>query len=258
MKRIILIMASLLLVGCGDGSSGSSSGDIGPTGTGQGGSYSTFSIVNNNLYVMDGTNIVGFDLNAEGLPESSTEHHLTSPNGETLFNYKNTHLLVGKNSGVEVVAIDNEGKMSFVSEYRHFTACDPVVAQGNRAFTTLSAGSDCPVNRGVEERLDILNISDIDNPVLIKSISMRSPKGLAVQGDTLFVCAFDGLTQFEITDTEDNFDLTEVYINDHYPCTDIILSGEHMILTHSRGITQLNFINKEVTFLSEIETGVLL
>lgn len=262
MRLMSLILSSLLLTSCGDGSGGTSTGGSGPSGAGagQGGSYSTFNIVNNNLYVMDVNSVVSFNITEGGTPRRAQQYDLSSPNGETLFNYQNTHLMVGKNTGVEVIAVDDNGELSFVSEYIHFNACDPVVAQGNRAFTTLRAGRDCRTNEAVnvQERLDVLDISDINQPELMVSFPMLNPKGLAVLNENLFVCNEEGLQQFNIIDNDEGVDLITVSIGDHYSCDDIILTADRLILKHENGIIQLSWLNNKLSLLSQIEKGVLL
>ena len=71
------------------------------------------------------------------------------------------------------------------------------MANDSFAFVTLKGGSRCgPVTDG----LYTYNILDLTNPVLISSLEMSTPSGLALNGTTLYVCReSDGLSVVDVS-----------------------------------------------------------
>jgi hypothetical protein len=79
-------------------------------------------------------------------------------------------------------------------QFTHATNCDPVIADDKYAYVTLSSGTQC---RGNQNRLDVVDISNLSNPILVKSYNLTSPKGLSKDGNTLLICdGKDGLKIF--------------------------------------------------------------
>ena len=92
----------------------------------------------------------------------------------------------------------NQATPQYESEVNHMTACDPVVVQGNYCYVTVRSNSFCA---GDLNQLDVIDISDINNPVLQKSFEMTNPHGLGIDGNALFICdGEDGLKIFDATD----------------------------------------------------------
>jgi len=136
----------------------------------------------------------------------------------------------------------------------HFRSCDPVVAQGQYAFVTLNTlASNCgPVPNNVLEVYDITNPT---NPVLKKTMSLKGPTGLGVDGAKLFVCD-KGLKVFDITDPlnprqiDDLADIDEVDIRSTY---DVIPINGLLILTAKEGLYQFDYTGDRLKFISKIE-----
>lgn len=251
MDKLILVTIILLLTSCAEDSSSSSDGSSNSGGsTGQSGSLATFTIAKNNLYVMDTSSVIAFSLEEPTNPQQFDKHEITFQDGETIFNHQNEYVFVGKQTGVDIIELNDIGEMTFLAEHSHITACDPVIAQGNRSFVTTRDGNNCGMG---ENLLEVLDITDMSNPVVIYSTEMTAPNGLAVSGDDLFVCDIvDGLQRFKIVDTEEEFYLESAYISNIFACNDIILNGDHMILNHDDGITQIQWQDDEFTVLSQL------
>lgn len=241
------LLFATLLVGC---QGGSSDGSVGG-GAGQSSSKSTFAIANNQLYVMDQANVGVFDLNNGRDIAKIQTLSLGRRDGETLFNHQGSHLLVGKQSGVDILEINNQGKIKHIAEHSHLTACDPVITQGERAFITISSGERC--RTGVN-RLEVLDISNMKSPRLIYQKNMASPQGLAISGNNLFICdTKQGLQRFTIIDNGEGFDLEAGYISDYFTCDDIIINQDTLVLKSSREIKQVRWQGDDFTLLSTIE-----
>lgn len=250
MTKFILVTIVLLLTACAEDSSSSSDSSSGSGSTGQAGSLATFTIAKNNLYVMDTSSVIAFSLTDPTDPQQFDSHDITFQDGETIFNHQDQYVFVGKQTGVDILELSDIGEMTFLAEHSHITACDPVIAQGNRSFLTTRGGNNCGT---AESLLEVLDITDMSNPVVIYSTEMTAPNGLAVSGDDLFVCdVVDGLQRFKIFDTEEEFYLEKGYVSNIFACNDIILNGDHMILNHDDGITQIQWQDDEFTVLSEL------
>ncbi len=88
----------------------------------------------------------------------------------------------------------------YLSEFVHARACDPVFVQGNTAYVTLSEGNFCA---NFTNQLDVIDVTDILDPKLVKSYDMYRPKGLSVYDNKLFLCDDKaGLKIYDVTDKE--------------------------------------------------------
>jgi hypothetical protein len=138
----------------------------------------------------------------------------------------------------------------YLSHYEHITSCDPVVANDTLAFVTLNSQSTCRWQTGANE-LDILDITNIVNPVLLKSVPMQNPKGLGVDGQYLFVCNGDqGVKIFDISNIYPLEQVSGIAGIDAY---DIILNNNTLILVGKDGLFQYDYSDiNHIELLSNI------
>ena len=61
----------------------------------------------------------------------------------------------------------------------------PVVVEGDYAYVTLRTGSNCG---GSLNQLDVVNIKNIEFPILEASYNFTNPHGLGIDNGTLFLC----------------------------------------------------------------------
>ena len=95
----------------------------------------------------------------------------------------------------------------------------------------------CGIN--AVNQLDILDISDIKNPKLVKTYPMKSPFGLGIDNQYLFICDMqDGLMIYDVQNPS-NISLLN-RIQDITPY-DIILTNPKATLTGSGGVYQYNY-----------------
>ena len=156
---------------------GSAEGGGWSMGAGTGGSMSRFMLNNQFLYV------ISIPSRLKTVEVSSEKEMVVmdsldvSRNMETLFKYHN-HLFIGTTTGMLIYDISNPVKPEKVSEYDHITACDPVVVDGRYAYVTLRTGTTCANGQNL---LDVIDISSIENPYLVKSYPLFNPHGLGIQ-----------------------------------------------------------------------------
>jgi hypothetical protein len=173
-------------------SSGASTGG----GTGTAGSMARFAIVKNSLYVLDGSTMKIFDITDGAKPKEGNSKKMDFEI-ETIFPHEN-ELYIGGTRGMFIYDNTDPTNPTLLSKFEHLFSCDPVVVEGKTAYITLRNGTPC---RTTANQLDIVDISDLKNPVLIKSYPMHNPHGLSIQGSTLYVCdGNQGLKSFNVSD----------------------------------------------------------
>jgi hypothetical protein len=166
---------------------------VAPT-TGIAGSMARFSLVNDYLYTINQSDLASFNItNTENPVRSSNQN--VGWNIETIYPFNNK-LFIGSTTGMFIYDINNPANPVRLSQVTHFRACDPVIADNNFAYVTLSTGTNCGGN------VNVLNVYDIANlavPVLSCSKNMTNPHGLAKAGNLIFIC--DGKDGLKIYDT---------------------------------------------------------
>ena len=233
MKKVIyLFMLAAFLYACkGDAMS------EGPGTTGKGGSTARFTIANDYLYTVDHQSLRVFSITAPDNPVFIKKINLYTV-VETIFPLGD-HLFVGTQTGMVIFDIQNPQNPVKVSVYAHIAACDPVVAEGNYAFVTLRSGTNC--NRGVN-LLDVIDITKLNDPKLVKSYSMTSPNGLGVDGNLLFVTEGDyGLKVFDKTDPKE---LKLIKHFQDFSAFDVIPNNNVLIITGKQGIYQYSYTDQ--------------
>ncbi len=216
------------------------------SGPGKAGSTSRFAIYGSNLYALEPWELGIFTI------EGETEFLRKIPmqrNAETLYPAKEM-LFIGTTTGMITYSLNNPSNPTFLSEYLHWTGCDPVVVEGDRAYVTLATGRTCNGNFDV---LQVLDISDISTPNLIKEYDMFNPKGLGTDGELLFIC--DGSDGLKIYDRTNDLTIDKNQLG-HFAninTSDVIPWNGVLIMTASEGIYQYNYTNPaNVTLLSLI------
>jgi len=222
-----------------------------PGGTGVGGSLARFTIVDEYLYVVDENSMSIFKLEENGI-KPTVVNKINIPHFvETIFPRNNNTLFIGTMSGMLIYNISNKTNPQLLSTYQHVVACDPVVANENYAYVTLrsndQAGGFC--NFSVN-KLDVIDISDLRNPILISELQMQNPMGLGLlTQDTLLVCD-QGIS---IIDVSDENNPTKVGHIDMPEALDLIPLNNSIIVLSPKKIRQYAYENGDFNYLSTIE-----
>ncbi len=156
-----------------------------------GGSMARFALAQNHLYVVTNSTLIPFDV-ASGLPQKREEQNI-GWGLETIFPFGDK-LFIGSVDGMMIYDVSDGAYPFALGSFSHVTSCDPVVANEDYAFVTLRAEATC---QGVN-RLDLLDIQDLNNPEHLLSCDMTNPKGLGLDENTLFVCD-EGIKVYDIT-----------------------------------------------------------
>lgn len=216
-----------------DGGGGFTTSNV-ASGVGMAGSTARFTIVDHYLYTIEDWQLGVFDVQ-EGMVHLR-DIALTRM-AETAFP-ADGHLFIGTTTGMLIYDVTNPASPVFAGDYAHLTSCDPVVVQGNKAFVTLSTGRTCWGNVNV---LQVVDISNISAPVLEYEFAMTNPRGLGLDGNTLFLC--DGPDGLKVFDKTDLSTIAQHQIS-QFPginSADVIPYNQVLVMTAKEGIYQYSY-----------------
>ncbi|MDI1256349.1 MAG: hypothetical protein PSV16_09620 [Flavobacterium sp.] len=206
----------------------------GAPSVGTGGSYARFQINQNALYTIDSWKLNVFNIvnPTTAFFDKSVYMEMWFGGGafETLFR-QGDYLFAGATSGMFIIDATDEFNPAFISGFSHATACDPVVVNGTTAYITVRGGSSCGA---IEDQVNVLDISDINNPTLLSTYLMNGPRGLGVKGNTVYICGDNGLNIFDASNPS-GLSLENAYVDD---VTDVIPLESHLITVGPNKITQ--------------------
>ncbi|WP_235298424.1 LVIVD repeat-containing protein [Portibacter marinus] len=204
--------------------------------SGVGGSFARFTIYDDYLYTVDQSSLNIWDIANEANPERITSKHL-GWGIETIFPYQDK-LFIGSNAGMFIFDNSDPSNPLQTAEFRHAQACDPVVVQDDIAYVTLRDGNQC---NGFDNQLDVIDVSNIYRPSLIKSYDMKHPHGLAIRDNNLFICEGNfGLKVFDASDAEAITRNELAHLSDINAYDVISLNSELLFLVGSDGFFQYN------------------
>lgn len=166
------------------------------SGTGIGGSMARFTIMSDYLYAIEESGMELFDLSNPISPDNIGFVDI-GWGIETIFPYEDK-LFIGSNSGMFIYDNSVPSQPSLLAEFAHARACDPVFVKDNHAYVTLRSGTLCD---GFINQLDLIDITTLTNPQLLKTFPMDNPHGLSIKEDKLFLCEGEfGVKSFDISD----------------------------------------------------------
>jgi hypothetical protein len=215
------------------------------SGVGQGGSLARFKIVNDYLYAVDSHTINVFEISDLSNPRD-LEDVYAGFDIETIFS-RGDHLFLGSMRGMYIYDITTPDTPVFISEFQHGTACDPVVVDGDYAFVTLRGGNNCGAT---ESGLFIVDISDINTPVLATTYAMDEPYGLGIKDNKLFIC--DGKSGLKVYDKTDIENLQSLNHYENIVTFDVIPMDETLIMIGDEILYQYRYLDNNIELISSI------
>ncbi|MFT5834184.1 MAG: hypothetical protein ACI97N_001818 [Cognaticolwellia sp.] len=215
---------------------------------GVGGSMARFTIVDNYLYTVDNADLHTFDISNTSSP---TEISMVQVgwNIETIFPNADK-LFIGSANGMFIYSISNPSTPSFISEFSHVGACDPVFVDGDLAYVTLRSGTLC---EGFNNQLDVVDISNPSQPSLLKTYEMDNPHGLSIVDNRMFLC--EGDYGLKVLDIEDEMDIEELKYYKDFSTYDVIaLPNDILLVIGKDGFYQYDYSDIDnLVQLSKIE-----
>ena len=213
--------------------------------TGEGGSLARFKIVGEYLYAVDSHNINVFDISDLENPQD-LEDVYAGFDIETIFN-RGEHLFLGSMRGMYIYDISSPATPTFVSEFQHGTACDPVVVDGDYAYVTLRGGNGCGA---LESGLFIVDISNIQQPELTISYPMDEPYGLGIRNEKLFIC--DGSSGLKVYDKTNVEDISLLNHFEDIVTFDVIPLENQLIMVGDEILYQYEYLDDNIRLISQI------
>ena len=222
-------------------------------GIGTGGSMARFTIVGDYLYALE-----DWEMDVISLVDPKQPDYLNSINMgwgiETIFPLGDK-LFIGSQTGMFIYDNSNPSNPTFLSSFEHARACDPVFVKDDLAYVTLRDGTPCT---GGSNQLDLIDISNIENPTLLETFPMDHPHGLSIRGDRLFLCeGKHGLKVYDVSEPE-TLDERLLATNDDFEAIDVISlpnSRQTAIVIGQDGFYQFEFdeAKNQLNLLSKIE-----
>ena len=246
-QLILIVIGAVLFSSCSFNDAAPDMSDLSNSGTG--GSLACFTIVGNYLYTVDNHQLKVVDVSNPSQPVYKKTVH-PGFDIETLFSHGDK-LFVGSMLGMYIFDLsENPETPKQLSYYQHIVSCDPVVADEHFAYVTLNSSQQV-CWRAVNE-LQIVDISDLNQPKMIFNTPMKSPQGLSVSNDTLYVCD-DGLKIFKLAPDRKNVSLLQKF---DITATDVIKIDKSLLVIGNDGFYQYQINHNNIQLLSSIKTDV--
>ena len=205
---------------------------------GVGGSLARFTIVNDYLYAVTWTDLKVFQITDLTDPQDIRDISV-GWDIETIFPHNN-RLFLGAQSGMHVYSLEDPSSPSKLSDFQHVRSCDPVVVEGDYAYVTLRSGTEC---QGFTDQLEVINISNIFNPVLEHTYPMFNPHGLGIRNNTLFICDGDeGLKVYDASDVSKIADNQLAHF-ENIKALDVIPLHSILLMISEDGLYQYDYSN---------------
>ncbi|NOU47692.1 MAG: hypothetical protein HOO86_11610 [Bacteroidales bacterium] len=231
---------------------GSAEVSINPSVSGISGSMARFTVNDDYLYAVQNNSLKLF--NVGSIPGITTgQDVMLDRMVETIFPYDNK-LFLGTTTGMVVYDITSPATPTYLSSFNHINSCDPVAIEGNYAYVTLRSGTQC---NGFTNQLDVVDISSIANPFLVKSYPMFNPYGLAIENHILFICDGDaGLKVYDATDPQEITQNQIAHFKDIKTYDVIPLDGLLMMIG-ADGLYQYDYSNLDsLILISQIPVSI--
>ncbi len=207
-----------------------SSATTSATTNGTGGSMSRFALLDERMYAVSYYDLKVFNTADASNPVFVNKATVNQASIETIFPY-GKNLFIGSQNGMFIYDTSNPDNPAKLSQFTHARVCDPVIADGNTAYVTLHSGTTCG---GFTNQMDVLDITSLTNPILIKTYSLTSPRGLSKDGNLLLVCdGTEGLKIYSAAKPDDIWLIKQVHGLD---AQDIITYKGTAIVTTTKGL----------------------
>lgn len=213
-------------------------------GFGIAGSMARFALSNERMYTVSNSDLKVFNISQAASPEFTSKQILPLGDIETIFPYKQ-NLFIGSRSGMFIYNTINPDLPNKLSQFTHSRSCDPVIADDNFAYITLWGGSFCG---GFSNQLDIVDISNLSAPTLLRTHFLTSPKGLSKEGDILMIC--DGNEGLKFINVATPSFIKPIKTVGGFEGTDVIAHNGIAIVTAKDGLYCIDYTHPEQAFIA--------
>lgn len=219
-----------------DAFQGAANTSAGKASLGIAGSLARFGVVGDYLYAIDQADLHVIHIHQPKDPIEG-KSVTVSWNIETIFPHKDK-LFIGAQNGMYIMDNKNPEAPVLLSSFTHARACDPVYVDGDIAYITLKDGSECA---NYINELDVVDISTITSPRLVKKYPMQNPHGLSILDKTLYLC--EGKFGFKVFDVKDIKSIDKnlkAHLTAFHAYDVIAISKSQLIVVGENGLMQLD------------------
>jgi hypothetical protein len=207
-----------------------------------------FALVNDYLYTVSSSSLKTISLVNPLQPQQVNSLNL-GWGIETIYPFKDK-LFIGSSRGMFICNLASPAAPAVSSTFSHFTACDPVIADDNTAYVTLRSGTMC--NNTAINQLDVLNVTNIAMPQLVRTYPLTNPTGLGKDGNLLFVC--DGTTGVRVFNAANPAALVQFKLLPVEKADDVIVYNGIALIVSPYGLYQFDYSNAaDIRLLSKME-----
>lgn len=206
------------------------------------GSTAKMVLVGNNMYSINGYALQVVDVENAAQPQVGAIIY-GGIDLETVYPFEDK-LFVGSKEGVYIYDLTDPANPAPMGAFTHGRSCDPVIADGKYAYVTLHAGSTCG---GALNELDVLYVESLSYTSRIRTIPMTGPRGLAKDGNLLFVCDPPGVKIFDATQPDDPQLRTTINVGNAY---DVVSLNKHLVVMSDKGVYQFDYSRPGMPLLS--------
>lgn len=226
---------------------GLASGSSKASPVGISGSLARFGIVNDYMYAVSQDSLKVISIAATQNPVLANTLRL-GWGIETLFPFKDK-LFIGSNTGMLIYNISNPLTPFKQGSFEHVRTCDPVIADDDYAYVTLHSGSRCA---GFTNQLEVLDITNIMSPILLKTYLLSSPRGLSKDGSLLFIC--DGDDGLKVFNASNPLGITMIKQFSMAEANDVIAHNGIALVVAKDGLYQYDYSTApDIKLLSKID-----
>nr|WP_294903096.1 hypothetical protein [uncultured Lacibacter sp.] len=201
------------------------------------GSMARFALKGDYMYTVSNSDLKVFGLQNPDQPQQLSTVQI-GWGIETIYPFKE-HLFIGSNTGMFIYNTVNPAQPARTGSFSHAFACDPVIADDTHAYVTLRSGTTC---RGtVVNQLDVVDISNLQSPQLLKTYSLTNPHGLAKDGNLLFIC--DGKDGLRIYNAANPAALSLVKQFNGFEAYDVIAWNGNALVVTKNALLQFDYSN---------------
>jgi len=220
---------------CGIFFNAAASSSGGSKSNGKAGSMAKMVLMHDYLYAITEPHSLGIVSTTDPRTPSFVSTTYAGYDLETIYPFEDK-LFMGSAVGLFMYDMSDPLNPVKLGQFSHGRACDPVVTDGDYAYVTLHAGTECG---GDANELNIINVKDLMNPTLVKTYPLTKPTGLSKDGDLLFIC--DGGSGVRIYNTANPSGLKllqQISSNEPY---DVIAGNKHALVVAKDGLYQYDY-----------------
>ena len=219
-------------------------------GSGRGGSMARFTIINDRMYTVGHTNMKIFNISEPASPTVSGTKYI-GQQIETIYPFQD-NLFIGSTSGMYIFNVGNPDAPVQTGTFSHVRSCDPVITDGVHAYVTLRSGSAC---QGFTNQLEVLKLTSLSNPTMVKIYQLTNPRGLSKDGNTLFIC--DGPAGLKVYNAADVNNLQLVKTLGGKETFDVIAHNGNALMVAADGLYQYDYSDPaDIKLRSKIPVAV--